>query len=343
MPSLKLNDSTIIGNSNTPYIVAEVNSSHNGSMEVAKRMIDASAESGCNCVKFQSWSAESLYSQTYYKSNPIAKRFVKKFSLDATQLKELAEYCRSHGVAFSSTPYSREEVDFLVETAKVPFVKIASMELNNYPFLEYIAKTGAPIVLSTGMGTMDEICNAVETIENAGNKNICLLHCISIYPPEISTINLKNIVGLQEQFPNYPIGFSDHSSGTEMAAAAVALGACLIEKHITLDKSKIGMDNQMATEPDEMKKMVDQCKNVFSALGTKERIVLEAEMTQRKNMRRSLVYTRNIEAGETLTISDIDAKRPGTGFSPVDINKFIGRTVTKNAKKDYLISEEDFI
>lgn len=342
MATLVLRNSSVISTENPPYIVAEVNSSHNGSMEIAKKMIDEAAASGCNCVKFQSWSADSLYSQTYYKANPIAKRFVNKFSMTPEQLKELAEYCNYVGVDFSSTPYSREEVDFLINVAKVPFIKIASMELNNYPFLKYIAETGAPIVLSTGMGTMDEICRAVETIEESGNTNICLLHCISIYPPEISTINLMNIVGLQEKYPDYPIGFSDHSSGTEMASAAVALGACLIEKHLTLDKTKIGMDNQMATEPDEMARLVQQCHNVHIALGDKKRVVLEAEMEQRKNMRRSLVYTRDMKAGEIITIKDIDSKRPGTGFPPEKMADFIGQIVSRDTEKDTLILEEDF-
>lgn len=339
MPSIVLNDNTVIGEE-MPYIVAEVNSSHNGSMETAKQMIDAAAKSGCDCVKFQSWSASTLYSKTYYKANPIAKRFVDKFSMSPEQLTELADYCKQAGVAFSSTPYSEAEVDFLVD--KAPFIKIASMEINNYPFLEYIAKTGVPIVLSTGMADQAEIDRAVETIEKTGNKKLCLLHCISIYPPEIGEINLRNITGLMEKFPEYPIGFSDHSLGTEMACGAVALGACLIEKHLTLDKTKIGMDNQMAIEPDEMANLVRQCKNVSTALGSKERTVLTAELEQRKNMRRSLVYTRDISAGEVLSGADISAKRPGTGFAPGDIDKFIGKKLTKNAEADTLLMAEDF-
>ena len=342
MPSITLKNSIRIGEGNPPYFVAELNSSHYGSVETAKQMIDAAADCGCNCVKFQSWSSETLYSRTYFRANPIAERFVKKFSMSVDQLSELAEYCKNAGVDFSSTPYSREEVDFLADKIGAPFIKIASMELNNYPFLEYIAKKGTPIVLSTGMGTEEEVCRAVETIEKAGNHDICLLHCISNYPPEISEINLLNIVGLQEKFPNYPVGFSDHSSGTEMAAAAVALGACLIEKHLTLDKTKIGMDNQMATEPDEMKLMVQQCHNVRTALGSKERTVLDAELEQRKNMRRSLIYTRDMEAGEVITEVDIDAKRPGTGFPPEDMPKYIGRTVTRHVERDTLIVREDF-
>lgn len=342
MSSLSLNHSVQIGTEKRPYVIAEINSSHNGSMETAKQMIDAAAGCGCNCAKFQSWSPQSLYSSTYYKANPIAHRFVKKFSMSPDQLLALAEYCKEAGVDFSSTPYSREEVDFLADKVDAPFIKIASMELNNYPFLDYAARKGMPIILSTGMGTMDEISRAVETIERAGNRKLCLLHCVSNYPPEISEINLLNIAGLRERFPDYPIGFSDHSAGTEMAAAAIALGACLIEKHLTLDKGKIGFDNQMATEPEEMKRMVRQCRNVWMARGVKERIVLEAELEQRKNMRRSLIYTRDMEPGEVIAEGDLDAKRPGTGFPPEDMPDFIGKTVTRHVEKDTLIVPEDF-
>lgn len=340
MSEVVFNDGSVIGKG-SPYFVAEVNSSHGGSMETAKKMIDAAAECGCNCVKFQSWSAKTLYSKTYYKANPIAKRFVDKFSMSEDQQLELAGYCKSKGVSFASTPYSREEVDLLV-SADVPFIKIASMEINNYPFLEYIAKTDVPIVLSTGMADAEEIDKAVEVIEKAGNKNLCILHCISIYPPETSEINLRNILGLQEKFPKYPIGFSDHSLGTEMACAAIALGAALIEKHMTLDKTRIGMDNQMAMEPNDLKSLVRQCKNVGIALGSKERTVYQSELDQRQNMRRSLVYTRALKAGELLTESDIDSKRPGTGFPPDNKWEFIGKRLVRDTEEDTLIVKEDF-
>ena len=341
MAQIILSDNRVIGGAERPYFVAEVNSSHNGSMETAKKMIEAAAEAGCDCVKFQSWSAATLYSKTYYKANPIAKRFVDKFSMSPGQLGELAEYCKECGVAFSSTPYSEEEVDFLAE-AGVPFIKIASMEINNPAFLEYIAKKGVPMVLSTGMADMEEIETAVDVIEKTGNKNLCLLHCISIYPPETDDIRLNNIVGLQEKFPRYPVGFSDHSTGTEMACGAVALGACLIEKHLTLDKTKIGMDNQMAMEPQELKSLVRQCRNISSAMGGKERIVSAAELAQRKNMRRSLIYTRDMSAGEVVSEADIGVKRPGTGFAPARKNDFIGKKLLRDVQGDTLLTGEDF-
>ena len=213
MANCVLRDSTVLGDFLKPYIVAEVNTSHNGSMETAKEMIDRAKEAGCSCVKFQSWSKESLYSKTYYDENPIAKRIIQKFAFSEAQLMEVLQYSRERGIAFSSTPYSQAEVDFLVDKCHVPYIKVASMDLVNYPFLEYIAGRGVPIVLATGMGEMEEIRRAVATIEAAGNRKICLLHCISIYPPEIATIRLNNIAGLRKEFPAYPVGLSDHSRG----------------------------------------------------------------------------------------------------------------------------------
>ena len=341
MTTIELSDSTILGDFHKPYIVAEINTSHFGNMETAKEMIVQAKEAGCDCVKFQSWSAETLYSKTYYDENPIAKRFIKKFAFSEVELAEVAEYSKKTGIAFSSTPYSRSEVDFLLEKCNVPYIKVASMDLNNYPFLDYIARTGTPIVLSTGMGELEEIKKAVETIEKIGNKNICILHCISIYPSETSTIRLNNILGLRENFPDYPIGFSDHSLGTEIASAAVALGACMIEKHLTLDRTKIGMDNQMAIEPEEMVLLVRNCHNVQIALGDTRRIVFPAEMEQRKKIRRSIVAVNDLKAGTKLTVEDLDFKRPGTGLPPDKINELVGKILLRDIEGDTLIMEAD--
>lgn len=341
MAKITLKTGRILSDYSDPYMVAEVNSSHNGSVEVARQMIDAAVEAGCDCVKFQSWSATSLYSASYYKENPITKRIVTKFSLSPDDLKGLAEYCRERGVDYCSTPYAREEVDFLLDECGAPFVKVASMESNNLTYLRYIARKGAPIVFSTGMSSMDEIKRAVDTMAGAGNQQICLLHCISMYPPEWDTIHLNNIIGLREAFPDLPIGFSDHSRGIEMAVAATALGAALVEKHLTLDSKKIGMDNQMATEPDEMKQMVSCCRNVHIALGSKERIVREAEQEQMKKMRRSLIVTRNLPAGAVLTPQDLDAKRPGTGIPADRLEEMIGKTLKKSVEADTLLKIDD--
>lgn len=342
MTAIKLKSGKNIGNYLKPYIIAEVNSSHNGDINVAKQMIDAALSVGCDCVKFQSWSAESLYSTTYYQANPISKRIVKKFSLTPNELKELALYCIEHGIDFSSTPYSRAEVDFLVDECKAPFIKVASMDINNYTFLKYIAKKNIPIVLSTGMSDIEEIRNAIQVIENTGNKSICLLHCISIYPAKHDTINLQNIIGLREEFPNYSIGFSDHSLGIEMAIAATTLGAAIIEKHLTLDSSKIGMDNQMAMEPEDMKKMVECCQNTYHALGNKTRVVSLEEQEQLKKMRRSLILTRDMCAGEIIQRQDLDAKRPGTGIPVNRLEDLIGKELVVDKQADTLLYESDY-
>lgn len=337
MAKCVLRNQVTISETDKPYFVAEVNTSHFGNIETAKQMIDTAEEIGCDCVKFQSFSAETLYSKTYYMENRFAQRFVKRYSLSFEEQKLLAEYCASRGIAFASTPYSRSEVDFLINECNVPFIKVASMDLNNYPYLEYIAKTGVPIILATGMGETEEIEKAVETIARTGNDNLCLLHCISIYPPELSTIHLNNIIGLKKKFPQYPIGFSDHSLGTEMDSAAIALGACLIEKHFTLDKTKIGMDNEMALEPDEYGNMIRQCLNVHVALGNEERVVSEAELNQRKKMRRSVVATRDLKAGDIITEEDLDVKRPGTGLPPEMMTKLIGTVVKEDVECDTLL------
>lgn len=337
---LVLRGGKLIGQKHPPYIVAELNSSHSGSIETAKEMIDAAKECGCDCVKFQSWSPESLYSDEYYRDNPIAKRFVHKFSLNSEQLMELCLYCKEVEIDFSSTPYSNEEVDFLVEKTNAPFIKIASMEINNIPFLKYIAGKGVPIVLSTGMSTIDEIRTAVKAIESTGNKNLCILHCVSVYPASPQIINLNNLIMLQEEFPNYVIGYSDHTIGYEIASASIAMGAVLVEKHFTLDNGRMGMDNNMATEPKAMKNLVDACHNVFDAMGSKRRIILNGEEEQRLKMRRSLVTTRDVRAGEKLLYSDIEFKRPGDGITPVHLDEVVGKTVNTDIPKGYLIRKE---
>ena len=341
MSRVILRNNKILENFEEPYFVAEFNTSHNGCVDTAIEMIRKAKEAGCDCVKFQSWSTETLYSNSYYNSNPIAKRFVKKFALNESQLFDLSMYCKQVGISFASTPYSKQEVDFLLDQCEVPYIKVASMDLVTYPFLEYIAKKNVPIVLATGMGDMNEIKKAVSIIEKAGNHKICLLHCISIYPAEISSINLNNILGLRELFPDYPIGFSDHSLGCEMPIASVSLGAAMIEKHFTLDKTKIGMDNQMAMEPEEMKTMIKQCKNVHNGLGNKDRIVSEAEIEQREKMRRSIIVTHDMTAGTIIQMEDLDMKRPGTGIPPENLQVLVGKKLKNDISKDSLIYNND--
>lgn len=343
MAIFRLQNGTIIGDYLRPYIVAEVNSSHNGDIAVAKEMVRKAKEIGCDCVKFQSWSADTLYSKDYYDENRMVKRIVKKLSLSEEQLLELAEFCKEQEIDFTSTPYSKEEVKFLVEKCKVPYIKVASMELNHSTFLNYIAGFGIPIVLSTGMGNIAEIKKAIEVIVATGNENICILHCVSVYPAEPNLINLNNMITLREVFPDYPIGYSDHTLGSEVASAAVALGASMIEKHFTLDHAKPGMDNQMATEPDEMLKLVNSCHNVFHAMGSKERILSENDMQQRNKMRRSVIAARDLKIGDILCQEDLTAKRPGTGIPVDQLEGLIGRKIIRDIGGDEMIFNNDLL
>lgn len=324
-----------------PYFVAEVNSSHNGDMDTARVMIDTAVDIGCDCVKFQSWSVSSLYSKTYYEANPIAKRFVNKFSLSPKQQKELAKYCNQKGISFASTPYSEEEVDFLIEECNVPYIKIASMELNNPQFLRYIGSKRIPVVLSTGMGEMEEVCRAVKILEDAGVTEMALLHCVSLYPTVLTTVNLNNILGLRQRFEKYPIGFSDHTEGDGAAVAAVALGSALIEKHLTLDRKKVGMDNGMAAEPEVFKTLVSKCRDIQAAMGSRERTVTKEELKQRENMRRSIIAKRDLLKGAIITEEDLYAKRPGTGISPDQMEQVIGKMAKREIEADTLIMPED--
>lgn len=341
MHSVTLADGTVVSEYSKPYIIAEVNSSHNGSIEVAKQMVDAAVEAGCDCVKFQSWSAQSLYSKTYYKKNPIAKRFVDKLSMSPEALREMAAYCEEKGIGFSSTPYSRAEVDFLAEECRVPFIKISSMEVNNPEYIRYIAEKQLPIVLSTGMAEFDEVQKAVQIIESTGNRKIVILHCVSLYPTPPEKVNLNNILGLRQSFPEYPIGFSDHTLGDAAAIAATAMGAAVLEKHITLDAGKIGMDNQMAMEPDALAALVGKCKSIADMMGSTERVLLPEERKQRETMRRSVVVIRDMSAGEIITAADLDVKRPGTGIPPEHIPELIGRTLKESVEADSVLMESN--
>jgi len=339
--SFTLSDGTNITENTEPYFVAELNTSHFGNVEIAKEMILKAKEVGADCVKFQSWTPSTLYSEDYYEENPIAKRFIKKYSFNNEELKTLALFCHEHEMGFSSTPYSESEVDFLLDECDAKFIKIASMDLNNLIFLEYIGKKGGPIILSTGMGSEEEIIKAVTTIKNTGNNNICILHCVSIYPAPEEIINLNYILRLRELFPDQMIGYSDHSTGEEAPLGSVALGACLIERHFTLDSGKIGMDNQMSTEPEFFERIISKCKKLKTILGKPERVVSVEEMEQRVKMRRSIVAKDDLKQGQVITEEMICAKRPGSGIAADKFDDLIGKKVKKNVFQDRVLYETD--
>lgn len=337
MSFITLRNGKTIGDNQNPYIVAEMNSSHGGDMDKARQMILAAKKAGCDCVKFQSWSEKSLYSQDYYKENRMAKKLFRKFSLSESQLAGLAQFCKEQGIDFSSTPYAPDEVDFLADGCHAPYIKVSSMDINNGPFLEYIAKKQLPVVLSTGMAEYGEIKQAVRTLENAGNRQICILHCVSAYPAAPDLIHLRNMLHLKKLFPDYPVGYSDHTLGTEIACASAALGAGIIEKHFTLDSSTIGMDNQMAAEPEEMAALVRQCRNVYRAMGDERRQIGAEEKKQAALMRRSVVAAYSLDAGTVLEMPMLTAKRPGTGIPVSAYQQLLGKRLNKDVGEDEMI------
>lgn len=340
-----------IFNFSQPYIIAEIGANHNGDMDLAKKMIDSAVDCGCDAVKFQSWTPQSLIAKEEYDRNQVyddspkkhfgsLEEMVTKYYLRPEQHFELKEYCEGKGVDFCSSPFSTKEVDLLMEIG-VPFLKIASMDVNNIPFLKYAARTMKPIVVSTGMATIAEIDRAVQTIRGEGNEQICLLHCISIYPPKDKDIHLRNIAMLQDTF-NLPVGFSDHSFGTAVPLASVALGACIIEKHFTLDKDLPGWDHEISADPVEMKAICHDSKKIQAAMGNVHRTVSDEEEAKKDKFRRSIVAATDLKKGTVLSEEHFDYKRPGTGIPPNEYLYVAGRKLNCDIAADTLLTWDHF-
>lgn len=334
----------------SPYIIAEIGSNHNGDMQFAEDLILSAKKCGADCVKFQSFNKTSINSKEDFLNNKVftdspkkhfgsLEEMVEKYYLRKEQHYLLRDIAIKKGVDFSSTPFSEEEVDLLVEL-NVPFLKIASMDINNYQLLRYCASTGKPIILSTGMADLSEIEIALNIIESTGNKQIILLHCISIYPPKFEDINLNNIPMLKKTF-GYPVGFSDHSIGIEIPLAAVTLGACIIEKHFTLDKNLPGWDHEISADPKELSEIVKFSNNITMALGNFRRVVSQDEIIKRKKFRRSLVVKSDIKKDDLITENNLTAKRPGTGIPPSEIKYVIGRKTKRDYSADEVLRWED--
>lgn len=333
-----------------PYIIAEIGANHNGDMDLARKIIDSAKASGCDAVKFQSWTPDSLVSQEEYDRNQqyadspkkhfgSLKEMVKKYYLRPDQHIELKKYCDSAGITFSSTPFSIEEVD-LLEELEVTFYKIASMDINNLLLLKHIAKKNKPLIMSTGMATLAEIENAVKTIVNQGNRQIILLHCISIYPPAYEDINLNNIPMLRQTF-GFPVGFSDHTNGISIPLASVALGSCVIEKHFTLDKDLPGWDHEVSANPEEMRIIVAESSKIANSLGTFRRTVSPAEEEKKLKFRRSIVVKKDLKQRHILTVDDLAFKRPGTGIQPDEAKYIIGRKLKRDILQDEIMQWDD--
>ncbi len=335
-----------------PYIIAEIGANHNGDMELAKKMVDAAIVCGADCVKFQSWTKGSIFSRQVYEDNFFLnddyrgrtdytlEEIVDKYHIGESQHKELKAYCDAEGIEFASTPFSNQEADLLADELDVPFLKIASMDLNNTPFLAYVAGKGKPVVLSTGLCPMSEVALAVETLAAHGCSEVTLLHCVSIYPPMDTQVNLNNIDMLRMCF-GLKTGYSDHTIGTVAPIMSIAKGACIIEKHFTLDKTMDGWDHKISADPPELKAICDAAKSGYQMLGPYQKVVSEDEV-RRGAFQRSIVAARPIQAGEQIKEADLAYKRPGTGIPPKYYQYVAGRTAKRDIAFDQMITQEDF-
>ena len=350
MDKIQLTPKKEVFNFCRPYIIAEIGSNHNGDMMLAKQMILSAKECGVDAVKFQSWSPKTLIAREEYERNTkyndspkkhfgSLRAMCERYYLRPEQHEELKAFCDENEIEFCSSPFSFEEVD-LLEKLNVPFHKVASMDINHILLLKHIARTGKPILLSTGMSTLTEVDTAVKAIEEEGNHNIILLHCIAIYPPKHEDINLRNITMLQQTF-ECPVGFSDHSFGFSIPLASVALGACVIEKHFTIDKDLPGWDHMISADPAEMKMIVKEARIIADSMGTFRRRVSADEEAKKLKFRTSVIATHAIPKGSVLKLEDMTAKRPGLGIPPNKMMDLVGRTVTRDIAEDDVLRWED--
>jgi N,N'-diacetyllegionaminate synthase len=328
------------------FIIAEAGVNHNGSLERAKTMIVAAAEAGVNAVKFQTFIAETLvtraavkagYQQEATGSTESQYEMLKKLELTSSDFRELKACCENNRVEFLSTPFDLSTIDLLADIG-ISKWKLPSGEITNLPYLRKIGSLRQEIVASTGMCDLDEIAEALSVLESAGTaqEQITLLHCNTEYPTPMSDVNLKAMETLRTAFPKLKgVGYSDHTLGIEVSIAAVALGATVIEKHFTLDRSLPGPDHKASLEPDELAAMVRAIRNIESAMGHGVKKPSPSELKNKPIARKSIVAATRIVAGESFTVENLTVKRPGTGVSPMRWDEVLGQT----AQRDYEVDE----
>ncbi len=339
-------DGITLGKSHT-YVIAEVGSNHDGDINQAKQLILAAAEAGADAIKFQTFKAKQHYSKyapdfSYLKSNKKGTfDLIEALELKREWHSELIEYAKNNGISFLSSPCDIEAVEMLNDLG-MPAIKVASFDLPDLQLIKHIAAHKKPIILSTGMANYSDIQTAINTCIKAGNDQIVLLQCTSLYPAPAELSNLKAIQTMKDAF-GCLVGYSDHTLGDHIPIASVALGSCLIEKHFTLDRNLPGPDHSFAIEPDELKMMIKRIRDVEKAIGSGTK---NGPQAQEKEMfikgRRSLHTTRNIEKGEVVQTGDLCIKRPGYGISPQFLENIVGMKVTKDIKEDHWIHWRHF-
>lgn len=325
-----------MNNKKSTYIVAEAGINHNSDIEIAKKMIEVSAQCGANAIKFQTFTPDELFSELV---NPKLYRLSKSWVLTKNDHIELQKYAKKNKITFFSTPCGVKSAN-LLKNLKVPFMKIASGEITNLDLIDYISKMKIPMMISTGMTSLSEISKVVEIVQSNKCK-FSLLHCVSSYPAKSSDANLSTINYLQNTF-NVPVGFSDHTVGIDVSLAAVALGATIIEKHFTLDKYMDGPDQRLSIDPNELSNLVKKTRVIENAMGIPRSVTYKTEKPFKENMRKSLGINITIPSNTIIKRSMITSFRPGTGIPPYMINNFIGRKTKKNIKKGSLLKWDYF-
>ncbi len=332
------------------YVIAEIGSNHNGDMELAKKMIEVAKECGADAVKFQSWDttifSSDVYKKNYFlgddyrnRSDYTLKEIVQEFAVTYDDLVLLRDHCRKVGIDFASTPFNEKQADDLV-ALDAPYVKIASMDVTNPRLLKHAARTGLPVILSTGFAELHEIDRAVGWLEEAGCEDLVILHCVSLYPPDDNEVNLDNIDMLRDLY-GYPVGFSDHTRGTALPIAAIAKRAVIVEKHFTLDRDMFGWDHKMSCTPEELTEICSARDRIHPALGQRRRVVGARELSRRDEYRRSIVTARPVAKGARIVAEDLDFRRPGTGLEPAVSDLIVGTYAARDMEEDYLVTLSD--
>jgi len=330
------------------FIIAEAGVNHNGDIKLAKKLIDVAAKAGADAVKFQTWVTEDIMTKNSKKVEYQKKAdwssislydSIKKLELTNKNFRELYKYAKKKHILFLSTPDDIKSADFLADLG-VPAMKLGSGSLTDIRLVKRVAEKNLPVILSTGMSTMNEIRDAVEIVRDVGNDKLILLHCTSNYPAKIESCNLRAMKTLQSSF-NTLVGYSDHTPDRATPIAAVAIGAVVLEKHFTIDKNLPGPDHKTSLDPDELKEMVDDIRRTEIILGSEIKKPYEDEEEIRKKMRRSIVAKEDISTGTIITDELLTFKIPGTGLPPKQIHEILGLKAKRNLKKDEQIKVED--
>jgi N,N'-diacetyllegionaminate synthase len=327
-------------------VIAEAGVNHNGSLETAKRLVEVAANAGADFVKFQTFNADDIVTKTADKAeyqkiatgNDVSQyEMLKSLELTSDMHEQLLEHCDNFSIGFLSTGFDQSSVAYLVSLGQ-QLVKVPSGEITNLPYLKFVGSLGLPVILSTGMSSLEEVGDALSVLKNAGTDKdrVTVLHCTSEYPAPFENVNLNAMQTISKEF-GVSVGYSDHTTGIEISIAAAALGATVIEKHFTLDRALPGPDHKASLEPDELVALVKSIRNIEIALGDGSKVPSNGENKNKLIARKSIVARQDIHSGDSFTVDNLTTKRPGTGVSPMKWQEILGKTATRDYLQDEII------